>query len=192
LDPAWCSLQPKDMVRVGHKVAGTPGVQNAAFLRDLLDYYIDNSVIARMILYDDIVKLGKGNAACSTTTWENGEMVSQKGNYYVVEGFGAFRITGYNLAHANPNASNTRDDPDYLPETCLDYPKEEGSKCCYYWDECTGNEDPACDYFCTNWVDCDYNTGKVNRITGVFEPWTEEGFETCEAVGNFWAPRLTK
>jgi hypothetical protein len=173
------------MVRVGDEVGGGPGLKNASFIRDWLDYYIDTEYIARLILYDTTAN--HGGATCGTSTWNSGTLGKRKGTFYVVEGFGAFKITGYRLSHGKGKAVMRDEIP---PETCVDYPSENGL-CCYYWDECTG-PDPGCEFECAEWVECDYNTGDVNRITGVFQAWTEDTYETCEATGNFLAPRLFK
>jgi hypothetical protein len=184
MNPDTCIDQPADMVWVGDEVGGGPGIMNASQIRAWLDYYIDTpGLIARLLLYDETEEYG--GATCGTATWNNGQLKKRQGTFYIVEGFGAFKITGYRLSQGKGKAVMRDEIP---PETCVDYPSEDGL-CCYYWEEC---EDGSCDYECAEWVECDYNTGDVNRITGVFQAWTEDTYETCEASGNFLAPRLFK
>jgi hypothetical protein len=178
------------MVWVGDKVGGEPGIMNASFVREWLDYYIDNDYTARLILYDTVDNIG--GAQCGTTTWNNGSIKKQQGAFYVVAGFGAFKITGYRLSHGNGSAV-TRDstNPDWQPQNCKDFPSQDG-QCCYHWEECGEPPNDNCSFYCTDWDECDYETGDVNRITGVYRAWTEDTYETCDAAGNFLAPRLFK
>jgi hypothetical protein len=182
MDPTYCADQPDDMVMIGDYVAGTAGIKNAAAVRYWLDDYIDNNRIARFIVYDSTIDLG--GPECGKTIWtDTGDLHKQQGTHYIVAGFAAFRITGYRLSQGVGQVV-TRDEID--PTTCVDYPSSAG-QCCMDWLQL---EDGT--FECSLWEECDHNTGEVNRITGVPVPWTEDAYDTCEGVGNFWAPRLTR
>jgi hypothetical protein len=185
MDPDYCSTHPDDMIQVGDYVGGAPGVMNADKVRDRLNFYISTQTVARLVVYDHVTTFGHGNAQCGVTSW-NGSTSSRKGTYYHVAGFGAFQITGFRLSHGNGTAVSY-DTVD--PTTCLDFPNQEGL-CCREWEE--ADDGGLVYYECANWDVCQYNTGDVNRITGIARQWTEDAFETCDAVGNFFAPRLTR
>jgi hypothetical protein len=195
LNPEFCVDQPEDMVTVGDKVAGAPGVNNADFILDWLDHYIREEEAVRFVVYDSISD--EGGPACGKTIYKDNGTIQRQGTYYNVAGFGAFQITGYRLSSGGGGAVLT-DTHGITPESCLDFPGQEGL-CCKEWVECsTGGSDIY--YECGDceqddpdyWEACEYNTGNVNRITGIARTWVEDAFSTCNAVGNFLAPRLTK
>jgi hypothetical protein len=188
MDPTYCSSHPDDMVQVGDLVGGEPGVKNADALRSWLDYYISTNTIGRFVVYDAVTVLGGGNKTCGTTDWKKNPP-TRKGHFYRVAGFGAFQITGYRLSKGNGTAV-TVDTHGIDPKDCIDYPRSDGL-CCTEWEQRLDDEGYTY-YWCATWSDCQYNTGEVNRITGIARQWTEDAFETCDAVGNFFAPRLTR
>jgi hypothetical protein len=180
MNPLYCSTQPDNMVGVGDEVGGGAGVKNASVLLNYLDDYIDNNIVARVPVYNQVIHYG--GAQCGRTKYKDGEVFSRSGTFYVVGGIGAFQITGYRLSDGVGGAV-TRDTID--PSTCVNYPGDSG-ECCLEWVWDDFDED----WDCTEWVPCNYEEGNTNRITGIARPWTEYGHETCEAIGNVLAPTL--
>jgi len=191
MDPTYCENQPDDMVMIGDYVGGATGIKNAIALRDWLDDYIDNQRVARLVVYEHVLELGP--AACGKTTWKDGDIHQQKGTHYEVAGFAAFVITGYRLSNGEGNVvmRDTAPCSPQDPDVILDYPNANG-ECCLAWSEYEDPDDDTIGWICDEWGECDHNTGDVNRITGYAVPWTADAYDTCEGVGNFWAPYLTR
>jgi hypothetical protein len=188
MDPAICGDHPNDMVHVGDWVGGEPGVKNASEIREWLDWYIDHNFIGRFVVFDSWHVMGPKGSCGKVSYNYDGSVKKRQGTFYNVAGFGAFEITGYRLSHGNGTAV-TRDEVD--PTTCIDFPSSHG-QCCLEWDEVYDEESDTYYYECANWGECDYGTGDVNRITGIAREWTEDAFDTCDAVGNVLAPHLDR
>lgn len=178
MDPASCTRNGELEIQVGNLIGGTTGVKNANQVRNWLQYYIDNNIVALMVVYDQIVNPG----GCGKVV--NGV---PHGQMYRVAGMGAFQITGYRLSHGKGYV--TYDKPGTDPTTCLDFPPcyrmcdENGENCVRCDPDVDGEDCVPCE-----WLE----TGDVNRITGIARPYTGGDTGNCHAVGNLLAPRLSK
>lgn len=177
LNPDFCTRHGELMINVGDLIGGTTGVKNANQVRNWLKYYIDNEIVALMVVYDQIVNPG----GCGKVV--NGV---PHGQMYRVAGMGAFQITGYRLSSGKGKAV-VYDTHGVDPTTCLDFPP------CYRRCDENGENCVPCEPGTEGCIACNWiETGEMNRITGIARPYTGGDAGNCHAVGNLLAPRLSK
>lgn len=177
LDPLYCT-RVSDVLQIGSQVYGTVGVINANAVRGLLSQYAIDGSTVHLLVYGDGEHPATEGTGC-------GSDAHPTGLKYNVVGFAAFRITGFLLSQGNGVKCDMRVDAngepigldcdgatgDYLahPDDCLDFPGAE---------ECG--------------EDCDWETGEYNRITAIARPAFDGEGGHCDAIGNLYAPPITK